>query len=348
MFPSLQSTENQSADDLRASLQCALPHLIDFEYQGNTLSTSFLNNQLIVNVRLVVDLSMGSTSVGNDLQSNSFHVEVLENQTLSIVWKLPSAKCYSYLADVWIRVYPTSLDQMEKTKIPFSPISKDCLVVNGTVSLLLSTSTSEQSCGLPLNLKECTTYNVELVPNYSSLRGTLLRSSFQTVPNRLSDSMNLESLSFSAISNVLDLSFDVNLNSCSKQLDSVHLKIYKEELGLPISSLAISNQCFLPTSAANSESPHFKMSLSPNHSIPACQFQWTRMDKCLKYKIEVEPVFWFGDGENAQRRKVISGVSTLKDVLISEGTGLFIALCSYVFFTLSNIIICFVRSTVKN
>ena len=112
-----------------------------------------------------------------------------------------------------------------------------------------------------------------------------------------SQSTALRTISFSASINSLNLNWAVNSNDCDRQLDSVHVRISDVKTGKMPASFTITNQCFSKTStnpgARNYANP-FTTSLAPNHRFDDCRYQWTRLNQCQKYRLELEPTYWSG------------------------------------------------------
>ena len=114
----------------------------------------------------------------------------------------------------------------------------------------------------------------------------------------------------SALSHSLDLSWEDN-SGCASQLSSVNLRFWpdgiisdKETQNLaPIKSLEIPRNCLkLSSNIGDGQNNIFSFTLSSNKScsrpvmkgsVVNVNLQWTPLDNCRKYTLEMEPQYFF-------------------------------------------------------
>ena len=108
----------------------------------------------------------------------------------SILVQWSSKECFKYLTGVWVRVFDSELHESENSTYesnePYTLIPKSCIQKspksNSLLTLTLSSFQEGNSCNFPLKLMECKVYTIELVPNYSSLKGRVWKSNITTPP----------------------------------------------------------------------------------------------------------------------------------------------------------------------
>jgi hypothetical protein len=163
-------------------------------------------------------------------------VASLFNESLEITWPILSAECMKFSSGVWIRVYQQSPEVDYKLQPETSLyVPQKCLKKNFETSysiVLLPSSSNEKknSCAFSLarNLIQCRAYDIEIIPNFQSLRGKTLRTEIVVPPKiKKNDEADLKSLiSVAAQNNSLMLNWEDN-SGCAPQLTSFTLKIFQ-------------------------------------------------------------------------------------------------------------------------
>jgi len=106
-------------------------------------------------------------------------------KSIEIDWSPPSTSCIEFITGLWIRVYESGTEPESE---PYLNIPKKCLnsknhssgrealsiELPSTTSSILSSTDAE--CSFKIQpLVVCRSYQVEVVPNYGSLRGKSIR-----------------------------------------------------------------------------------------------------------------------------------------------------------------------------
>jgi hypothetical protein len=119
---------------------------------------------------------------------------VLTNESLEITWPILSEECLKFSSGVWIRIYQASQEYVQQEEATALSVPQKCFLNNtdgASHSIVLfpqstnSKSTDENdpcSFSLAKNFTQCRAYVVEVIPNYQSLRGKMLRTEFVVPP----------------------------------------------------------------------------------------------------------------------------------------------------------------------
>ena len=176
---------------LRGALQCSLPHLIDFEYPGESLTwkiacTQKKHQYLLANLIECIDYySIGRYLPGESPIYGTRAIEVVLNddETITIQWELPSTKCQEFMTGVWLRIYEPSSATNKSNSTPFNRIPSSCLKKHGNgFSFTFPSTESQDTCRFPFSVAECRDHAVELIPNYFNLRGKVIVARFNSSP----------------------------------------------------------------------------------------------------------------------------------------------------------------------
>lgn len=105
-------------------------------------------------------------------------MSLLDDKSLEITWSPPVADCLDFISGVWARVYKSGEDPaIDSSK----NVSQACMKkTEQHYSIVLGSST--ERCGFLPPLLECHSYIVEVVPNYHSFSGRLLRAEIVIPP----------------------------------------------------------------------------------------------------------------------------------------------------------------------
>ena len=117
------------------------------------------------------------------------HQQQEENKSIEIEWSPPSAGCIEFVTRLWIRVYESGTDPAFK---PYLSIPRKCLTSKlhpsgrEALSIILTSSNSssldsstknDSECNLLIDiLIDCRSYQVEVIPDFQSLRGKSIQA----------------------------------------------------------------------------------------------------------------------------------------------------------------------------
>jgi len=126
------------------------------------------------------------------LNATLVHQTTLE-KSIEIEWSPPSTSCIEFITGLWVRVYESGTEPASE---PYLSIPKKCLkskhLSSGieALSLLLPSShssnpnsTDDAECIFQTqNLVVCRSYQVEVVPDYQSLKGKSIQTEIVVPP----------------------------------------------------------------------------------------------------------------------------------------------------------------------
>ncbi|XP_057368778.1 uncharacterized protein LOC130689856 [Daphnia carinata] len=279
--------EGNATIQLKRALKCSLAHLLDVNVSETTTSPS-----------------------------GKMKAVLNKNNSLEIEWVPPSLDCLKISSGIWVRVFESGNEQPNaSTTEAYITIPQKCLKrrANTTYSFILHAPLSgfngEKRCHFQLknDLIPCQSYNVEVVPNYQSLKGKLLSTNI-FVPPRGDSSSSTESL-IGVTSHPDSLIFTWRDNTgCASQLTGLSLKIYPDGDEVAKLPIEIPRSCF--EDVAN-ETNSFSVHLSSNHSCPV---KWEPLDACRRYKLEIQSLYWDAQTKASFWR----GASTMWETFTTE------------------------------
>lgn len=231
---------------------------------------------------------------------------------LKIEFELKS--CHKHFTALWIELYEPRSDDNFGTSLKydsrFMKISKDCLTKRGdTFSITLPSA--KKDCIFPLmDLVECKTYNMKLIPIYQGFQGQSPPVIYIPVPpqviiiihffNELSitahyllffqipgDSSNLISLKTTSRYGSILAEWSVQSKDCARLLTSVDTRIYEEDQ-------ANSSNPLRTSSASSTCLSHYRLQnqfeIGINETSSYCyNSTGLPLEMCRSYTLEVQP-----------------------------------------------------------
>ncbi|KAI9558686.1 hypothetical protein GHT06_015475 [Daphnia sinensis] len=282
-----------------------------YELEGN--ATTQLKRALKCSLAHLLDVNTSETS-----PSGKMKAVLNENNSLEIEWTPPSMDCLKVSSGIWVRVSESGNQQPNmSTTEAYVTIPQKCLKrrANTSYSFILHASSSgvnvEKRCHFQLkdDLIPCQVYNVEVVPNYQSLKGRPLSTDILVPPTRGNSTSTESLIGVTSHPDSLALTWRDN-SGCASQLTALSLKIFPDgdmdaDAKLPIE---IPRSCF--EHVAN-ETNSFSIHLSSNHSCPV---KWEPLDACRRYKLEIQSVYW----DARTKANVWRGASTMWETFTTE------------------------------
>ena len=144
-----------------------------------------------------VESNRASNFAAGTLSANLVYQSESE-KSIEINWSPASADCIQVISGFWIRLYESGTDPSSK---PYLSIPRKCLKPKQHLSgrealsiLLPSSNSSDAECNFVIQtLVICRSYQVEVVPDYQSLRGKTNKAEIivpptvcmQTIPKKL-------------------------------------------------------------------------------------------------------------------------------------------------------------------
>ncbi|EFX72247.1 hypothetical protein DAPPUDRAFT_227615 [Daphnia pulex] len=270
------SQHGKSVENLKGAIKCSLANLIDISTKDHDLKA-------------------------NQSDAHSIKASVMINGSLEITWPILSTDCIKFSSGVWIRIYQASEGDdnnklMPEEAVTALSIPQKCLINNtdASYSIVLypqSPSADEKdSCffSMTKNLTQCSTYAVEVIPNYQSLGGKTLRTEIVVPPNNKqsdeSSTKPLISVIMAHQSNSLVFNWEDN-SGCAPQLTSFNLKIFRDGIAdkeKAITTISVPRSC-LQHSRKNENL--FSLELPADRQT--CPIDWKPLDTCRKYRLDV-------------------------------------------------------------
>lgn len=122
-------------------------------------------------------------------------------KAIEIEWSPPLSSCMEFLTDLWIRVFES--DTLDQTNEPYLIIPKKCLKskkhVSGRESVYIILPSSNDASVARLNstddgchnfsiqIIDCHSYQVKVIPNYQSHRGKFIRTEIIIFPSKVTE-----------------------------------------------------------------------------------------------------------------------------------------------------------------
>ena len=265
--------------------------------------------------------------------SGTLKASLHNDKSVAIEWSVPLVGCENFVSGLWIRVFESGEDAQPTS---FQNIPKKCLTKTASnqsdqstvFSIVLPLTSTVDECNFPLqNLIDCRFYQIEVAPDYQSLRGRILNTEIIIPPKvsrcnickvywhpylrylqhtfsffqLLRESVGvLQSLiNVSATPDSLVLNWEDN-TGCASWLTSVNLRLWSDGVVptsdndntlVPVNNLHIPRSCL---KLNNDGKNLFSITLSANEDCPV---QWISLDKCRKYKLEMKSQYsskWTG------------------------------------------------------
>ncbi|KAI9558684.1 hypothetical protein GHT06_015473 [Daphnia sinensis] len=226
--------------------------------------------------------------------TGKIQASLVKDNALEITWTPHSAECMKVSSGLWFRIFESGGKQLVPPSAEaYLPIPHTCLKrTNTSYSIVLPRHSAEadkqKSCSskLMINLVQCLTYTVEVIPNYQLLKGRLLATEIFIPPADDNSTTRTESLiSLVAKSDSLALKWKDN-SGCATRLTAVNLKIYPEgklDAAIVPLSFNVPRSCFQQESEENV----FSLSLSRSRTNNACSVR-LELNACRKYILELE------------------------------------------------------------